>query len=185
MRRNLRSFSKLLALLVIPMVYAEDSDCFQRSIFRALIERNGQFQARMNATATIHPNYHKRPHNYNYEEKFDFRSKSGEFEERRTSDGPELDRPSFRCLYLDGKEVYRFSDETRLCKSFALNQRTFKYELPRWGLNRIFNRSHVYSILGRLSFLLLHIFRILFEIRNVYFITCRTERSPGDPVQEL
>lgn len=150
MRSNLSFLVLVIQIVsqnVIRTTYAEaDTDFFQRSVFRALIERGGQFQARMNATATIYPKYQKRLYNYDYEEKFDFRTKSGEFEEQHSSD--EAERPSFRCLYLDGKEVYQFSEETRQCKSFALNQRTFKYELPRWGLDRIFNRSHTYSILG-------------------------------------
>lgn len=144
-----------LVLLIVQIfgqnVFANSDELFEKSIFRALIKRNGQFIAQMNATAAIHPKYQKRPHNYDYTEKFDFATKSGEFEEHRIRDNAfdePNDRPSFRCLYLDGKEVYRFSNETRQCKSFALNQRTFKYELPRWGSDRIFNRSHVYSILG-------------------------------------
>ena len=149
MQRNLARF--LVLLIVQDLVGGE---LFRSSVFRALIERNGRFIARMNAIATIHPKYHKRPHNYDYSEKFDFASKSGEFEERRILDvlDEPPDRPSFRCLYLDGKEVYQFSNETRQCKSFALNRRAFKYELPRWGLDRIFNRSHVYSILGKERF---------------------------------
>ena len=150
MQRNLIGILVIWIISIVVKGASADGEHFERSVFRALKKRNGQFIAQMNATATIHPTYQKRPHNYEYAEKFEFGSKSGEFEERRIlgdADDPP-DRPSFRCLYLDGKEVYRYSNETRQCKSFALNQRTFKYELPRWGSNWIFNRSHVYNILG-------------------------------------
>lgn len=114
----------ILSLWLVQSVFtsaasANDDEYVQKSIFRTLKEKNGQFASEMQITKHKYGRRCSSIETKDHEEKFNFKTNTGEYKVYRfDSYSPE------HILYVNGKEVY-YHDQSNYCYSGVLD----KYEI--------------------------------------------------------
>lgn len=110
--------SLLLVQIVLPNASANDDEYFQKSIFRALKEKNGQFKSEMRIVEYDYGHRCSSIVTNDHEEKFSFKTNIGAFRIYQ------LGYFRFRehSLYVNGTEIYTYSNKSSYCYSETLDK---------------------------------------------------------------
>ena len=105
---------------------ADDDEYFQKSIFRSLKEKNGQFSSDMQMILYRFGHRHSVTIKSDQEEKFSFKSNTGIYNlygGHFDSNQPE------HTIYVNNKEIYTFLNRSRNCMSLKLDKYEKTYHL--------------------------------------------------------
>ena len=121
-----------LFFLIYQSLASNNDEYFAKSIFRALKEKNGQFESEINYTIY--------KMNFHTEEKYNFKLNSGQYIEKT-----KFSNYSDRIVYLNSSQIYLI-DYFNECFSYFLNESIYRFNWPSKYLydNQKFN----YNILG-------------------------------------
>lgn len=133
---KLKQISFLLLFLVFQNVRSENEEYFEKSIIRALKDKNGHFNSEI--VYVLFGNKTVR-------EKYSFSQKSGEHFE-----GSEYD--SYKTLYLNSTEIHTYSEKFNFCHSSKFNNYSVRNAFYSWGPTIIFNKTFTYTFLGKFKF---------------------------------
>ena len=155
------SLAVKLARTVVIIHPANDEERFQKSIFRALKERGGQFSSKLQIYIHDVPYKSKHPR-YTGEEKMTLVVGQNERYSFRTKFGAyamdEYGRPSTH-LYASGREVNNFKgsttdclqgmvDEHKFCDSRLFTKTELQHHMARWVPLEILDEDVEYDLLG-------------------------------------
>ena len=126
---NSKIISLILAFLfvqiVLPSASADDDEYFEKSIYRALKNKNGQFNSEMQMTRNFYGNRCFATVTKDHEEKFSFKTNTGKYSIFQFSNynSPEHNH------YVNGKEIYSFPEKGQYCYSKKMDKYEMQFHL--------------------------------------------------------